>query len=58
MSYSPAHLQRMARQALAARAQGDPRWLQLVLTLSLRQHISPRQVEFEIERLANSEVPA
>lgn len=45
-------LQEKAQIALEARDAGDPRWLVLVLQLSLRFGMSPTEVAMRIERLA------
>lgn len=50
--YSPEALQRMAREALAARDAGDPRWLQLVFGLVIERNWPVAYVERTIERLA------
>lgn len=57
MKYSPEQLKDMAQRALAARAAGDPRWLQLVFTLAMKGRWMPPEIERGVEMLASGEVP-
>lgn len=47
-------LQQKAIAALEACANNDPRWVQLVMTLSLRTGLDPRQVIYQIEQIAKN----
>lgn len=57
MKHTPAQLQAMAREALAARDSGDHRWDVLVLNFMLKTQWTPRQVVAGIEALARGETP-
>lgn len=52
MSQDPDTLRQQARQALAAKANADPRYTMLVLMLTVRLQMQPERVEQEIEALA------
>ena len=52
MKYSVNALKGKARQALLARDNGDERWMQLVLTLSVRTGLHPDAIAKKIEALA------
>lgn len=54
--YDPESLQQMARITLAARDDGDPRFTELVFTLSVITGLDPRQVVQSIEDLAGGAV--
>ena len=55
MKYTPDQLCEMAQTALAAKLTGDPRWLQLQLTLAVVCGMDPANVEAQIEALAQPE---
>jgi hypothetical protein len=53
MKYTREQLRSKAKLAMVAKEQGDPRWLQLILTLSGRLNSSPVAIEARIRRLAH-----
>lgn len=56
MKYTPEQLRDMARQTLAARDAGDPRYFELVVCLAFHFMCPFPEVEWRIERLANLSV--
>lgn len=52
MSQDPDTLRQQATQALAAKANADPRYTMLALMLTVRLQMQPERMEQEIERLA------
>lgn len=53
MKYTPQQLEAKARCALKAKDAGDPRWLELMLKLSVHLGVSPAVIEARIRRLAH-----
>jgi hypothetical protein len=55
VKYTPGQLRDMAQICLAAKAQNDMRYLQVVMQLALRLGIAPAQAMTGIERLARGD---
>lgn len=52
MKDTPQQLQQKAQIALTARDNGDPRWLDLVVSLAFSTGVDPRVCERNIEAMA------
>jgi len=53
--YTTEALQAKAKETIRAKVSGDVRYLQLILTMSMRTGLDTKQVESKIEQLAKGE---
>lgn len=52
--YSNEELGNMAREAIAARHQGETKWLELIMVIALNTALSPDEIEAKIYNMAEN----